>query len=615
MSKQDGLSKNGTQHTSHLSSSLCIETLDSCHPGRTQYSSAKHTIAACKEQIALVQYVTKRVIRALDNVRLQILRYHSTLCTVNNLPTEILSYVFRLVAGNGAVCPTNLRVASVCSHWRTVSLHDPVVWSHFDATSTTNYIYLALLRSQSVPLSIIDSIHFNTPDRLVNLAKANLDRVRVLELRGGDKASLGVFSGKVFPLLNELVLTHDISTTHTLRVLHGFPITPKLRYLSFRDCTLNELTIDHLSMGFRGLTTLRIQIEERWALDGLLESILSLCQAAPGLERLLISSPSRYDPFNPIPREIPSREPVRMDHLRYFNLISPPSFFTHLLSSLVIQNPLCFLTDITGTKRLRSMQYFVGQIWAQTYLPAVAFADLQELEIRFRFWDSFSIDGSRHVELLNPDISSDVYIFYDLPRETEGRVSNYLAPAVSFILDTPMPKLKHLEVVQSRGRLPAGKINKKDVRKLTASIHRLLVGFPCLTSITLRLALAESLTGLRFRFPDISNSIAPVFPFLQKCTLQVGQAIRSSTIYTFVRQLCPVDIAELRFEGVDFEVRSPQEADEFARDDLSRLGRVVWVKGCSISVIGGGGPRSIASFWQEGEECPLRIDSGIVFEL
>lgn len=579
---------------------------------RRQSSSANHSLVACREQVGLVQDVAIRVVRAFDDVRVQILRYQNTLCTVNNLPTEILSYIFQLVAGIGTVCPTNLRVASVCSHWRAVSLHDPITWSHFDATSTSNYMELAMPRAQSVPLSIVKSPDLNTPTRLVQLTWDHVGRMRVLELRGSSKDSLEIFSGALLPLLNELAFSHGDGPDNALPCISGFPITPSLHHLSLYGCMLNVSTIDQSSKEFGRLNTLEIEISEKWALDGLFESLLALCRAAPGLKYLLVSSPlTQLVPSNLGFQRPPAHGPVRMEHLRYFNLNVPPSLLMHLLNSLAPQNPARFAVS---TALPTSVRDFCEQLWTRTRLPVAIFSDLQELEIRFECSCSLSIDGSKHIGLLNPDVCQNVYVFYGLPPESSGRVPNYMAPVVSFILDTPMPKLKHLEVVQLRGSLPADEINKRDIRKLTASIHQLLVGFPGLTSISLRFTLKDSFIGLRFRFPDISNSGTPVFPSLRKCTLQVAQGIRSSTIYTLVRQLCPVDIAELRFEDVVFEVRTLQEADEFARDDLSKLGRVVWVKGCSISVIGGGGRRSLASFWQEGEECPLRINLEPVLE-
>lgn len=590
---------------------------------RTPYLSTNHTLEVCREQVAIAQDAMRRVVCAFDDVRAQILRCQNTFCTVNNLPIEILSYIFRLVAVGGTVCPENLRVASVCSHWRTVSLHDPITWSHLDATSTSNYIELAMRRTQSAPLSIIESAEFCTPHRLVELAKVNIDRVRVLELSGPDIDSLEVFSGTPLPLLHELAFSHDSDRGHSLPLLSGFPITPSLRRLSLCDCMLSMFTIDQSSKEFQRLTNIEIRIDDPWALDGLYESLLALCRATPNLEALAVSSTSTQ----PIASDLGSQEtspiqPIRMASLHSLYIEVPPVLAVRLSNSLDIHAQR--LTDfvIIAEKAEQPNPSWPEQLWTQSCLPRMIFSDLQDIEIRFEFSGYISLDGSRCIGLMDPVYYQNVYIFCELPGQATRRVANYLAPIATYVLNTPMPKLKRLEVIFDGRSILDGQISRRDLRKITGSLYRLLTGFSNLSTVILRPVSAEVLTGLRFRLPNIYNSRTPLFPLLKSCTLQVmrGSAIRSSTIYTLVRQLCPADVTEVRLEGIVFEVRTPQEADEFARDDLPRLAREVWVTDCSIAVKGGGDPCSVESFWPHGSECPLKVghstsgrDADIIF--
>lgn len=564
---------------------------------------------ACREQVELVQDVAIRVGRAFDDVRMQILRYQNTLCAVNNLPTEILSYVFRLVAGSGAVCSTNLRVASVCSHWRTVSLHDPVVWSSFDVTCTDRYIKLALSRAQSVPIFILETPKAGTLNRLACLAKDQHHRLRVLELRGSRHIGtqfLKELAGMPLPLLNEFLYRDHTSSTHILP-LASIPNSTGLRRLSLRDCILNP---NKWSRERLKLTSLVIINDKSLSLGGLYEGLIALCQAAPKLEKLIVRCPSA----RPIPsslglQETAIHEPAFMGALQTFLINVPPTFAIRLLSSLIIpvQNPAAFQISVDTGGAEQPKPNFAAQLWTPDCLPVAMLSELQELEIRYQFSDVVTLDGSRYVGNLDEFQHREIYVSCNLPPPSRGhlsRVQNHLGPVVSYLLGTPMPKLKHIEIAQSLHVKHAIHANRRDLRGITASFHQLLVNFSSLTSITIRLTLVDILIGLRFRLPAIPGT--PVFPFLQKLTLQVRQRVRSSIVYIFVRQLCPVSLSELRFEGVFFEVRTLQEAEEFVRDDLPRLAREVWVTGSQVG-LKGEELRPVMSHWPVGSQCPFKV--------
>lgn len=194
-----------------------------------ELSSVKHTREACEEQVALIEHTAGRVACAFNNIRIHLLRYRNTFSTVNNLPPEILSHIFRFASCSGAVRHTNMDLASVCSHWRAVSLNDPVMWSFLDATANFDYAELAIPRAQSVPLSILGSPDVNTPSQLLGLAKVHLHRTYALQLTGPTDV-LSALSGMPAPLLEDLYLHNSSRLGNppadlTLRIL---PISPSI---------------------------------------------------------------------------------------------------------------------------------------------------------------------------------------------------------------------------------------------------------------------------------------------------------------------------------------------------------------------------------------------------
>lgn len=105
----------------------------------------------------------------LKRVRQALARRNPTSASINRLPVEVLGEIFMLYALNGTphfqgqpmavLGATPLHKATrVCSHWRSVALSMPLLWSsiaiHFPGQNSHRYLELWLERGESCPLSV-----------------------------------------------------------------------------------------------------------------------------------------------------------------------------------------------------------------------------------------------------------------------------------------------------------------------------------------------------------------------------------------------------------------------------------------------------------------------------
>lgn len=565
---------------------------------------AEHIRETYEEQLALVEHTAGRVAYAFDNIRAHFLRCRNTFSTVNNLPPdlEVLSHIFRLAACSGSVLHTNLTLASICSHWRAVSLSDPVMWSFFDPTATANYTELAIRRAQSVPISILRSPNKqSTHGILVKLAISHLHRIYTLQLRGSTSL-LAKFSGMPAPLLEELYL-HNHGSPDDPSVFLSGPDAPHISCLILRQCMLR---LDQPSRELQKLTTIHIIFDGAKNAEGFHRSILDLCQASPNLEVLSIScNLDRVVPRILAVEPGPPRSPVHMARLTSFDIELPPTITAYLIRSLKFPKKLETFQMVTVEGNEEA-----SWLWTHSYIPPTLLLDTREIEISFEFSQGISLYCSRQeLNQADRELCGGVYVDYTLP--PKKKAYDILTPVVSYILDTPTPRLKHLEFIQT---LRSGtKTSTPDLEWITASLRRLLAGMSSLTSISLRLTSAKILVGLQSRLLDITGN--PMLPALERCTLQVSSKVCLRTVLSLIRQLCPANLETLHFEDTTFKVRSLQEAHEFVRDNLAGLAREVWVTGSSISVAGAE-RHSVRRYWRHDSECPLKVgDVGSVLKI
>lgn len=578
--------------------------------------SADDSALALQLQSSLVQDMANRVARAFEDVQARIRRRQNASCAVNNLPAEILAYIFQL-----AVAPvfigrssddtrppgdvsyhTTLQLAATCSHWRAMSLDNPFLWSCFDTATPANYVELAMRRNKSVPLSILGPLPTTTPPELFRLAMDNVHRIRALEAVAPGDALSALFGRPAF-VLSELTCLRADSEEDEQAFTLPMPEAPNLRSLTLYQCIPDLGQPPRLAL-FHKLTTVVIQIHYSIFLDGFCERLLALCRVSPNLESVYVTAPSYHPISYNLLTPLGSVEPARMSKLRSLKTQIPLEISLDLLPSLSL--PPHMLDFAIGTHRLEVDKDEHVRLWNRERIPTTIFLRLKELRFTLSLSHELSLSGTDTIGRI-PD-NFYVGFCFRAPNRMTGIVDNVLDPVVSYLADVPMPDLKHLDVVQ---RLhpktpPDSETRKRHIAEIGASVHRLLSTYPNITSLTLRFGSSGILKGLRahLREPGLNPSL---FPFIEKCTIQVGHGIKIPTILGFVRLLLPNQIGELHLEGTVFDVKSDADALDFVQEKLPRLAREVWVTGSAIFVSGGRlQHRNITAYWQKAEECPLK---------
>ncbi|KAJ7276743.1 hypothetical protein C8J57DRAFT_1583987, partial [Mycena rebaudengoi] len=125
--------------------------------------AASHICELDLQLILLDEYVACRRGELLQSLE----RYQTILSPIRRLPPEILGeiFTFHFICGSSTSYPSSKRapwlLAQVCSHWRSVALGTPRMWSmifaHLDFVGEGSAVLLWKLwleRSGTVPLSV-----------------------------------------------------------------------------------------------------------------------------------------------------------------------------------------------------------------------------------------------------------------------------------------------------------------------------------------------------------------------------------------------------------------------------------------------------------------------------
>ncbi|RDB16627.1 hypothetical protein Hypma_002840 [Hypsizygus marmoreus] len=224
-------------------------------------------------------------------------RYNS-LSIVSRLPPEILSAIFEL----NILCPGELnmdlvRASHVCSHWRSVALSSPGLWSRIPLTHQ-RWSQEMLARSKCWPLTIEGSLNSLDQTALYHVL-GHLSRIRRVSLCE-PLPPRPLFSIRIedaspsftlrAPTLESFVL-HTASTLRLPDNLFGRD-APRLRHLDLANCSFSWN-----SPIFHKLTTLKLS---RAHLDAqkTVEEVIFFLKRTTRLETLVLSAvlkPSSHD--------------------------------------------------------------------------------------------------------------------------------------------------------------------------------------------------------------------------------------------------------------------------------------------------------------------------------
>ncbi|KAJ7166979.1 hypothetical protein C8R46DRAFT_1095692 [Mycena filopes] len=206
----------------------------------------------------------------------------NSLCTILNLPTEIVSQIFHWYALGSNRCGDVrwTKIMSVCRRWHDIALADQEIWGFIHVTpfSSIPDIDRRLQRSGSAPLII----NIEDVDLTPSLAGSHVSRLRDISLAG---------VVAVFAPFTDLILGHafPILRTVTLQCTGRWEREWALPDALFdgRAPQLTALHLVYVSVNWdllRGLTSLALV-----GLSATFEVLLSVLRANSVLERLNIS--------------------------------------------------------------------------------------------------------------------------------------------------------------------------------------------------------------------------------------------------------------------------------------------------------------------------------------
>ncbi|KAG8929288.1 hypothetical protein FRC02_005776 [Tulasnella sp. 418] len=263
---------------------------------------------------------------------------------ITSLPTELLSYMFRMGAMEGpATFPT--LVSHVSGYWRDVALKDSSLWTWIDFSDPFPYrrSRLWIQRSRCAPLHIVMSCKKGFNPEFVHLRHAL--EIALKEARRWECLSVHMDAEPLHYILRQCNIC-----------------VPSLRYLSLK-CTerdemedeyplfggqtpgLRRLFLDGVPVAwggcfFQDLTELHLGYYEE-ELAPSLEQLTCILQRCTGLRRLVldhtgITSSKDPDDFHPTPVRLPELKFVQCTHLdRDFYLWFARCFDAPVLESYI----------------------------------------------------------------------------------------------------------------------------------------------------------------------------------------------------------------------------------------------------------------------------------------
>ncbi|KAJ8084917.1 hypothetical protein PM082_003694 [Marasmius tenuissimus] len=312
-------------------------------------------------------------------VKLDNRRYNSTR-PISRLPDETLIHIFNLYASDDAVVSSNglpglLAVTWVCTRWREVALHCPMLWRKPDFRFPSLAREM-IHRSKSVPLDI--NLRFHHPQarrgwqqfEMLRIAMSYTARIRslVLDFKAFSEPEakrLITHIASPAPILRTLVL----NCKRTVRVPDSFlgGETPRLRELTVCGASFNW------SAPFlENLTCLKLLEQAAFCRQAYAFDFVAALRRMPALEFLELDHTLFVPPKAKDGREI-ERDQVHMAHLRELHLTSVlVPCCTSVLECLLfpattILKITCRL-DVNGTtpEECRLMSTRISHIYAES---------------------------------------------------------------------------------------------------------------------------------------------------------------------------------------------------------------------------------------------------------
>lgn len=254
--------------------------------------------------------------------------YRNTMVPINKLPLEILSHIFTYGTGLRSL------PATVCSHWRAISLQCPSLWRDLIRPYHSHPEWTALLleRSKNAPIRLdlhrVWPLSDSNKMASLELVLGHASQVEELRIIG----ELESFSHYLLsfkdptPLLEDLSLELDSGfrgdASSSMVPDSFFPSTPRLRYLSLINCVVRwDGPI------FQNLIELRI-IRMPWmsnqGSDGLdvrfsAAQLLAILETNPTLQTLQLENAVQAVHFGTVPDEVR----VSLPHLIRLQLVDP----------------------------------------------------------------------------------------------------------------------------------------------------------------------------------------------------------------------------------------------------------------------------------------------------
>ncbi|KAI1793618.1 hypothetical protein LXA43DRAFT_197435 [Ganoderma leucocontextum] len=251
--------------------------------------------------------VKHEVAKAISNERLEFKTIWNRSLPINQLPNELLTYIFNFhmhyylattidMTSAGTFETPNWRfwrLMRVCRHWRELIVGTPAFWSSVHLTKATNWTELCLDRSVPAPIDVLARIpawcrvaHLSVVYPLVHRIESLYFRVHV---KVGDMdpdvlAALALLFGDGMPGLErlDLAITHDKRRPYHLPIGFDVDLTCQ-RFPHLRRLALTRVVAPQDAPLYTQLQTLSLTTcSHNLSFDGFLDALAS----CTGLRRL-----------------------------------------------------------------------------------------------------------------------------------------------------------------------------------------------------------------------------------------------------------------------------------------------------------------------------------------
>lgn len=173
---------------------------------------ARDAFAAFDEEITQAAAFYQQVLVSFRDALARLRSYRNYCSSIHRLPPEVLQMIFRLSGQWGIDTTTNINIAAVCSHWRSVALGDSRMWSalKIDRMSCSKaLVEVFLKRSKSTPLTLVItnktpaySIHVG--QWLYDFCAEHLHRIQTLHIQLHSLDQMDWMMSQPAPMLEEL---------------------------------------------------------------------------------------------------------------------------------------------------------------------------------------------------------------------------------------------------------------------------------------------------------------------------------------------------------------------------------------------------------------------------